>query len=238
MKYSVLFGLFFGAITLSIAQKEKPKNYPRYDEKILHFGFTLGGNVSNFTSYVVPDAYDKYQVIRLENVSQPGGQVGFVSSLRLGSPVFRLRTTPCISFQERLLKYTLVDPEDPEKEVFNEERVNSTNLEFPLMIQFRTLRFNNFTSYFLLGGQYSRDMQTQENAVQSFIDPFIKIRADDFQGQAGIGVEFFAPFFKCGLEIKFSQSFLNSFIQDNTPSSNPIQSLYTKTWLFSIIFEG
>jgi hypothetical protein len=119
-----------------------------------------------------------------------------------------------------------------------EERVNSTNLDFPLMLQFRTLRLNNFAAYVMAGGQYSYDLQSQEKASQSFIDPFIKIKAHDFQGQVGGGLEFFAPYFKFGFEVKYSQSFSNSFIQDNTPSSKPIDQLFNKVLWFSLIFEG
>lgn len=221
------------------AQPEKTKNYRRFDERLIHFGFMLGANSANFNAYPVPDAYEKYGLKSLENKSQPGGQVGIVTTMKLGHPVVRLRFIPTLSFQERVLQYYYQDP-DPaaKKDIYAEERVNSTNLDFPLMLQFRTLRLNNFASYVLVGGQYSYDLQSQEKASQSFIDPFIKIKAHDFQGQVGGGVEFFAPYFKFGFEIKYSQGFSNSLIQDGTPSSKPIDQLYNKVWWISLIFEG
>jgi hypothetical protein len=124
------------------------------------------------------------------------------------------------------------------KDIFLEERVNSTNLDFPLMFQFRTLRLNNFASYVLLGAQPSIDLQSQEKASQNFNDPFIKIKKFDYQGQVGAGVEFFATYFKFGIELKYSQGFVNSFIQDNTSSSKPIDRLYNRVWWVSFIFEG
>ena len=69
-------------------------------------------------------------------------------------------------------------------------------------------------------------------------EAIIKIKANDFQGQVGAGIEFFAPYFKLGFEIKYSQGFSNSFIQDGTPSSKPIDQLFNKVWWFSLIFEG
>jgi hypothetical protein len=124
------------------------------------------------------------------------------------------------------------------KDIFLEERVNSTNLDFPLMFQFRTLRLNNFASYVLLGAQPSIDLQSQEKASQNFNDPFIKIKKFDYQGQVGAGIEFFATYFKFGIELKYSQGFVNSFIQDNTSSSKPIDRLYNRVWWVSFIFEG
>ena len=122
--------------------------------------------------------------------------------------------------------------------MLNEERINATSLDFPLMFQFRTLRVNNFAAYCLVGGQYSLDLQSQQDATQQFDDPFIKMKKHDFLGQVGGGIEFFAPFFKFGIEIKYSHSFMNGFIQDNTNSSNPISRIYNSGWVFSIIFEG
>ena len=131
-----------------------------------------------------------------------------------------------------------LDPDEPDELILVEERIGSTNLDFPLMFQFRTLRLNNFATYVLLGAQYSLDLQSQAEKAQSFKNPFIKILRDDFQAQAGIGVEFFAPYFKFGMEVKFSHGLINSFIQDNTTVSGPLDILYNRLWALSFIFEG
>lgn len=232
----VFFLVLSGAVQ---AQPEKTKNYRKFDERTLHFGFMLGINRSNFNCIPVPDAYQKYGLKSLESVSQPGGQIGIVSTLKLWHPVVRLRFIPTLSFQERVLKYYYEDPNpNALKDIYNEERVNSTNLDFPVMLQFRTLRLNNFAAYALAGIQYSYDLQSFEKSTQSYIDPFIKIKASDWQGQVGGGLEFFAPYFKFGFEIKYSQGFSNSFIQDNTNSSRPIDQLFNKVLWVSLIFEG
>lgn len=221
------------------SQNEKPKNYRKFDDKLLHFGFMLGGNTADFRTYQKLNAFEQYGLKSLINKSSAGGQVGIVTTLKLGTPVVRLRFIPTLSFQERVLNYTFVNSDTSVKtDWLNEERINSTNLDFPLMFQFRTIRYNNFASYVLIGGQYSLDLQSQQDASQDYIDPFIKIKKHDFQAQLGAGVEFFAPYFKFGMEIKYSHGVSNSFIQDDTVISSPIQKLYNKVWWFSIIFEG
>lgn len=220
-------------------QKQKPLNYKKFDQKWIHFGFMLGGNKANFDITPVLDAYQSYGIKSIENKGQAGGQLGIVSDLKLGTPMLRLRFIPSLSFQERVITYKL-DSDDPVflgKET-NEERVNSTNLDFPLLLQFRTTRYNNFASYIVGGVQYTFDLQSQAKSNQSLTDPFVKIKAEDWFGQIGIGVEFFAVYFKCGLEIKYSQGLNNVFIQDFTPVSLPIQDIRNKVWSFSIIFEG
>lgn len=230
--------LFHLVAVTAFSQPEKVKNYRKFDNRIMHFGFMLGFNQANLTTYSVVGAYEQYGLLAVESHKQPGGQVGVLTTIKLGHPVIRLRFLPTLSFQERLLKYYYPPLGANKPEVVNEERINSVNLDFPLMLQFRTLRYNNFAAYFLGGAQYSLDLQSQEKATQSDIDPFVKIRKHDLQGQVGGGVEFFFPYFKMGLEVKFSHSFKNVMIRDNSPVSAPIDKMYNRVWWFSIIFEG
>ncbi len=224
---------------ISFAQKEKPWNYRRYDQRLIHFGFMLGVNNAGFNAQTKLNIYENYGVKSLVAKSEPGGQIGIVSTMKLFTPVIRLRFIPTLSFQERVLQY-VIDNSDPtsKKDLLNEERISSTNLDFPIMLQFRTLRYNNFTSYLLCGWQSTIDLQSQEDKSQNFTDPFVKIKKNDMQGQIGGGIEFFAPYFKFGIELKYSHSFQNSFIQDLTPVSKPLDALYNHVWWLSFIFEG
>jgi len=238
MKFKI-FAFTFLLVSSLLAQKEKPQNYKRFDEKLMHFGFMLGFNKSDFSVYQNIDAYSKYGLKTLTTTRTPGGQVGIVTTMKLFTPIVRLRFIPTLSFQERVLNYTFVNKTDPKgKDLIYEKRVGSTNLNFPLMLQFRTLRLNNFAAYLLIGGQYTMDLQSQEKASQNYTNPFIKIKKNDYQGQIGAGLEFFAPYFKFGMELKYSQGFTNSFIQDNTEPSNPIDRMYNNTLWISLIFEG
>ncbi|MBI1837001.1 MAG: outer membrane beta-barrel protein [Flavobacteriia bacterium] len=224
---------------LLLSQKELTKNYKRFDERVLHFGFMLGVNKSSFDVYTETDVYKNYGLTSLMSKSTPGGQVGIVATMKLKTPIVRLRFIPTLSFQEKVLIYNYVNP-DPLvlTPIVKEQRVNSTNLDFPIMLQFRTHRLNNFAAYCLIGMQPTIDLQSQQYATQSSVAPFLKIYKKDFQGQVGGGLEFFAPYFKFGIELKYSQSFENNMIQDNTPVSLPIHSLYNKGWWLSFIFEG
>jgi hypothetical protein len=237
MNRFLILSIFLVMGISSQAQKFKQERYKNFDKRTFHFGFMLGFNSSDFTVYQDVNAYEKYGLKLLENDAQPGGQLGILTTMKLGTPVLRLRFIPTLSFQEKLLRYTFEDTLLNTDQI-GEERVNSTNLDFPLMLQFRTKRYNNFTAYALVGGQYSIDLQSQEKASQNYIDPYIKIKRNDLQGQIGGGVEFFAPYFKFGIELKYSHGFINSFIQDNTNIANPINKLYNKVWSLSLIFEG
>ncbi len=237
MNRFLILSIFLVMGISSQAQKFKQERYKNFDKRTFHFGFMLGFNSSDFTVYQDVNAYENYGLKLLENDAQPGGQLGILTTMKLGTPVLRLRFIPTLSFQEKLLRYTFEDTLLNTDQI-GEERVNSTNLDFPLMLQFRTKRYNNFTAYALVGGQYSIDLQSQEKASQNYIDPYIKIKRNDVQGQIGGGVEFFAPYFKFGIELKYSHGFINSFIRDDTNIAAPINKLYNKVWSLSLIFEG
>lgn len=214
------------------------KNYRKFDKKFIHFGFMLGVNTSDFSTQYKPNMLNDFGVYSITNESQPGFQLGIISSMKLGTPLLRLRFIPSLSFQERILNYTFLS-EDPEEEFEEyEERIGSTNLDFPLLLKFRTARYNNFAAYIIGGAQYTLDLQSKEKSSQKYSDPFIKLFRDDFQAQIGAGVDFFLPFFKFGIEIKLSHGFKNALIQDNTRLSDPVNVLYNRVWWISLTFEG
>lgn len=219
-------------------RRPKTKNYRKFDQHWVHFGFMLGLNTADFSVNYKPDMLKKYGVYSVQNKKQPGFDLGLIGSVKLGTPTLWFRFIPSLSFEERLLTYKFVS-DDPTKDVEKyEERVQSTNIDFPMLLKFRTLRYNNFDAYLIGGAQYTLDLQSKANKVQKYSDPFIKINRGDWQGQVGAGVDFFLPFFKFGIELKFSHSFKNNLIQDHSRLSNPIEKLYNRVWWISFTFEG
>ncbi len=239
MKFRFLFWVLIIAGQVQ-SQKYFQERYRKFDKRYFHFGFMLGGNTSNFSLFAQDSNYLKYGIKSLVAKSTPGGQLGILTTVKLGTPMFKFRFLPTLSFQERVLQYTRINPDTSKTfDLVDEERVNSTSLDFPMMFLFRTKRLNNFVAYSLIGAQYSIDLQSQEGKAQSFIDPYVKIKKEDWQGQIGGGLEFFAHYFKFAIELKYSHGFTNTFIFEPTNSvSQPIQRLYNKGWWFSIIFEG
>ena len=234
MKLLLIF-TFFPFVVL--AQRERPKNYQRFDDKRYAVGFMIGGNRSGFGLLEESNLLSAYGVRAISTDWAAGAQFGPVMTLRLTkTPVVRMRFLPSYSFQEKILHYTFVN--EKSEYIENPERVSSSIIDVPLMFQFRTLRVNNFAAYFLTGGQFSMDMQSQENASQNFTNPFIKLQRYDYSAQLGFGVEFFARFYKFGMEVKYQHGLRNSHIKDNTLIAQPIDRLYNKVWWFSLIFEN
>lgn len=224
--------------SFSWAQHQRLENYKNFDKAVMQFGVQLGLNSAAFNLIPNTVAFSRYGYRSIQAKSQPGMTIGMLTSIKLGSPVLRFRFIPTFSFQERVIQYYSNPKVEGGKEVYNEERINSSCVDLPMLLQFRTLRYGNFTSYFIGGGQYSIDLQSAADKTQNIVDPFIKTQKKYWMGQAGVGVEFFAEFFKFGMEIKYSQGFQNILIQDNSAVSNPLSSLRNNAWIFTITFEG
>jgi hypothetical protein len=237
LTYQLLFLAFF--TRAAFAQEYKAPNYKKFDEKLLHFGFTLGMNSAGMLAIPNANLSAYPNLVKTEMKTNPGFNLGFIGSLKLGHPTLTLRFLPMLSFQAKEMRYFYQpDPNDSGPYEPEIETVESTLLDFPLLLKYKTLRYNNFSAYFIGGAQYSVDLQSKENVSQDVLDPFLKLRKHDFQAQIGAGVDFYLPYFKFGIEIKLSHGIRNSLIQDNTRLSLPFERLYNRVVWFSLTFEG
>ena len=221
-------------LTFSGFAQKYGKNYPTFDYKHLHFGFALGGNTSDFRYQINPDSAYTDSISSITVKKQPGFNLGIIGSWDIHESV-HIRFIPSISFQERLFSYTFYEDKELRRK---ENRLESTYLDFPLLLKLRSKRLNNFAAYAIGGFQYSLDLASQKDVEQSDIDPIVKIKQHDWQYQVGGGFDFWLPYFKLGLELKISNGVKNVAIQDNTFFMDPLASLKTKVWWFSITFEG
>lgn len=221
-------------ISLLGSAQKYGKNYPTFDRKKIHFGFTLGFNTSDFRYTLNADSSYADSITNIDIRKQPGFNLGIVSSWDIHETV-HLRFVPSLSFQERLFTYSYWEKGEVK---VKDNRLESTYLDFPLMLKLRTKRINNFAAYALGGIQYSLDLASQEDVDQSLGDPIVKIKKHDWQYQAGGGFDFWLPYFKFGIELKISNGIKNVAIQDNSFFMDPLGSLRTKVWWFSLTFEG
>lgn len=233
---AILFLIFFQLSFIAEAQVRRQKNYRKFDEKLFHFGFTLGANTADFNVKYNPDLIFEDNLLRIDNRRQVGFNLGIVSSMNLVPKTLKLRFVPSLSFQERLFQFNYLR-EDNTVEVLD-TRTESTYLDFPLLLKYRTFRYNNFAAYFLGGAQYSLDLATQMEADNGGPDPIVIINKHDWAWQVGTGVDFFLPYFKFGIEVKLSQGINNILIQDGTRFARHFSGLRSRVWWFSLTFEG
>lgn len=235
----ILLGLLLALATPGAAQYQsgvKMENLPNFDLRKFHFGFLLSYNNSDFYVKQDPLAPFRDSLMVLDHQRQPGFNLGIVASMNLNKN-FSLRFLPGLSFQERILQYEFKDVDGGS--IFFRKPVESTYLEFPLLLKFRSDRINNFAIYTLTGGKFSIDMASQKDVDQTLDDEVvIKLARNDYSVELGAGVDFFLTYFKFGIELKHGIGIPNILLDDGTRFSSPIQSLRSKTWVLTFTFEG
>lgn len=237
MKKSILIIFLLSLSVLAMAQQME--NLRNFDKRNFHFGFALGYNSSDFyLDRNVLEDFERDSLLVLDVERKPGFNLGIVSSLDI-SPTFKIRFLPTLSFQERNLAYTYAVKND--STVQWNKKLESTFLDFPLVMKFRTERVKNFAAYCLVGGRFGLDMASNkdvQNTTASLKDQVVKIAKSDYGFEVGGGIDLFLEYFKFGVELKLSTGLKNVLIQENTQFSTPIDRLRTKMWTLSFTFEG
>lgn len=216
-------------------QETKVKNKPEYDDKPLHFGYTLGLNVMDFSfkrNYIKdPDVYVDIPAKAL------GFQVGMVGDMRLGE-YLNLRVQPGFIFGQRdfyfIQRYEKVDS-------IHKAKIESSMLDLPILMKFRSKRVNNFRPYFIGGVSARYDLASKDD-YDSDVKEYILLKPLDFYVEMGFGIDFYLPYFKLATELKLSLGLLdvlNYELNNNKYPKylNSLQGLKSNLIMFSIHIE-
>lgn len=213
------------------AQAPRPENLRKYDRQWIHFGFLLGINHADFniqTNRKHPSVYV------VESIGDNGFSLGIVSNLRLGL-YFDLRLIPTLSFSQRSLEYTLLDKNNTL--VTRIKKVESTFLEFPLDLKYKSVRINNGRAYILGGLRYSLDLASQKN-VEKENDELVKLKSNDFSYEVGFGIDFYMKYFKLSPVIVLAIGTNDILIkEEGNIFSETIDRLSSKILQVSLTFE-
>ncbi|HMR47416.1 MAG TPA: porin family protein [Bacteroidia bacterium] len=215
------------------AQKQKILNLPKYDRQRFHFGFILGINKTDF----VIDRVASFSLIdslyTVESKGTSGFNLQIVTNMRMGEH-FDLRFLPGLAFASRNLVYTF-EKGRPLSNVVT-KKVESTFVELPLDVKFKSARLNNFRAYVLGGVKYSIDMVSQAK-VKAKDKEFVKLQRNDYGYEIGVGCDFYLPMFKFSPEIKMYHGLRNLLVKDDLVYSKSLDGLFSKMFTLSLTFE-
>jgi hypothetical protein len=224
--------ILFGSGQL-MAQKRKILNLPKYDRQRFHFGFLLGINKTDF----VIDRISSFSLIDSLYTVESRGLSGFnlqiVANMRLGE-YLDLRFLPGLAFASRNLVYTF-EKGRPISNVVT-KKVESSFVEFPLDLKFKSARLNNFRAYVLGGVKYSIDMVSQAK-VKAKDKEYVKLQRNDYGYEIGVGCDFYLPMFKFSPEIKMYHGLRNLLVKDDLVYSKSLDGLFSKMFTLSFTFE-
>jgi len=233
---NILLFLVICTTELSFAQKfKKPKNLPRYDMQKLHFGFTLGINSLDFfmdknLNYVGTDS-----LVNTYSKSQYGFNLGIVSNLRLGK-FTDLRFIPTLVFGERIIDYNFKLNNNNENIITESKRIESTLIDFPFSLKYKSERYNNIRTFIITGLKYSLDIASQDK-IDDEGEELVKLKKHDIMAEIGFGIDFYLEYFKFSPQIKLSHGILNILNKEDTIYTKSFNQLRTNGWMLSFTFE-
>ncbi|MCX6325326.1 MAG: porin family protein [Bacteroidia bacterium] len=231
----IVLSLIFLLIHLSSSgQKQKPKNDSRYDEKLLHFGFSLGFNTMDFD--ITPsDTSSLYPEVSILN---PGINIQIVTDLRPGK-YFDIRFLPGVSFGQRIVRY--YETQDNKQVLYKDpQRLESSFLEFPLLLKYKGERLNNVRPYVIGGLNYRYDLAGKKEFDDEKL-VYLRLKRPDLYYELGAGLDFYLTYFKLSVELKMSDGFRDIIVRDATSKQpqylNAIEKMKSQIWVLAFHFE-
>ena len=217
----------------TFAQKIRVNNLEKYDKQKLHFGFMLGVNVSNFRVKRAGDFYKLDTVYVVDPFKQSGFNLGIISDLKI-SEHFNLRFIPDLAFSQRDLHYFI--KQGATKTTTVVKKVESTFLNFPLELKFKSSRVGNYRMYVIGGFRYSIDMVSQAK-VQTDKEVIVKLQKYDYGYEIGFGIDCYLELFKFAPEIKMFQGIPNVLAPSSEQLTTSISALKSRVFTVSLTFE-
>mgnify|MGYP001024782420 CR=1 FL=1 len=238
------------ALALSLnagAQDRSVENRPYTDLRPFHFGVVLGTHLQdmelNNVGPVTIETEDGGQYTSVVSVDQdrwdPGFQVGVLGEARLGAH-FAFRLAPMLYFGTKHLTFhnrTDLDEQEQPREVV--QNMKSVYIAATMDMIFSAKRFNNHRPYIVAGLTPMFNLTTKAN-------DYLRLKKYDIFLSAGLGCDFYLPFFKLRPELKFMYSLTNSLdtkhagtLRDESmlPYAYSVDKTRTKMICLSLYFE-
>ncbi len=216
------------------AQKKMPENLPKYDYAPYHFGFIIGLNSMNFVVKPIKEFNQQDTIKAVSSQAEMGFDIGIVTNLRIGEH-FDLRFIPTLAFGERTMLFTRTLHDTIYFDT--KKKVESTYLDFPLELKFKSRRLYNSRAYVLVGVKYSIDMASQANKKAADDEIRIKLKKNDYSFEAGVGFDFYTTHFKFGTELKMAYGIRDLLVHESNIYAQSMDRLNSKIFQFTFTFE-
>jgi len=240
----LLFLLFVIPLAL-FAQKSKPWNKPLYDAYPFHYGFAFTGGILDFNVSHAADFNERMGGLGLDStlvVYSVEGHAGpllgasMVGSLRINEN-WDLRFLPGMYFAQRNLEYLVHDETLQDSGVVSHTmKIETTYLQFPLLVKYRAVRQNNYRPYVVFGANYALDLAAKKK-IEEKEQPKIRLNRNDIFLEMGFGVDYYLTYFKLSTEIRFSYGLANVVNYDGTEYTKVFDKLSSKMVTLVVYFE-
>ncbi len=202
---------------------------------MLHFGFSIGFNTMDLNITPSQESMEIDSLYPEVTHLNPGINIQIVTDFH-PSKYIDIRFLPGVSFGQRNVRYYR------DRTIYNEQqRIESSFMEFPLLLKYKGDRLNNVRPYVIGGLNYRYDLAGKKE----FDDErpvYIRLKRSDLYFETGAGLDFYLPYFKLSVEIKMSNGLRNILVDDaaskpNDVFRNAIEKMRSQVWVVAFHFE-
>ena len=220
-----------------IFSKDPIINLENWQKKRIYFGFYLGFNSYDFKiDYKAMETDPRYST-DIQTDKAVGFNVGLVTNFRL-MEYLDLRFEPGLYYGNRTLHYPPTvgfnSPSDAIREV------NSTYINFPLLLKFSSLRTGNIRPYLLGGVSANLNLSSGAKSLEDNYEDRFRVKTWTTNYELGFGIDIFSEYFIFSPSIRGQFGISDELIRDNNPNSpwtGNIESFKSRGFLVNFTFH-
>src|SRR6187431_2975861 len=199
-----------------IFSKDPIINLENWQKKPIYFGFFLGFNSYDFKIDYKEMETDPGSSTDIQTDNTVGFNVGLVTNLRL-MEYLDLRFEPGLYYSNRTLHYPPTVGFDSNSDLLRE--VNSTYINFPLLLKFSSVRTGNIRPYLLGGMSANLNLSSNSKSLDDNEEDRFRVKSWTTNYELGIGIDIFSEYFIFSPSIRGQFGLSDELIRDNDPNS-------------------
>ena len=222
--------------TKNIFSKDPIINLENFQKQKLHFGFYLG-----FNSYDFKIDYKTESPDILVNKTT-GFNVGLVTDLRLHEYI-NLRFEPGLYYTKRDLNYDesyFSTTNVPFTSSNRLREVNSTYINFPILLKFSSLRTGNIRPFLLGGASAMLNLSSNSKSKDDNLEQRFRVKSWTTNYELGFGIDLFSEYFIFSPSVRGVFGLNDELIRDkdpNSPWTGNIESMKTRAVFINFTFH-
>ena len=221
----------------SIFGKDPIINLENWQKKRIYFGFFLGFNSYDFKiDYKAMETDPRYSSdIQTDNAV--GFNVGLVTNLRL-MEYLDLRFEPGLYYGNRTLHYPPNIMFDTPNDLVRE--INSTYINFPLLLKFSSLRTGNVRPYLLGGVSANLNLSSNAKSLDDNYEEKFRVKSWTTNYELGFGIDIFTEYFIFSPSLRGQFGISDELIRDkdpNSPWTGNIEAMKSRGFLINFTFH-
>ncbi len=230
----------------AVAQDRTVQNRPYTDLRPFHFGILVGTHAQDLelvgvgpqTVTLSDGSTQTYTITTDQDRYDYGFNVGVLGEARLNS-YFSLRLAPTLYFGSRHVTFHNVGTDVPDSMASRTQNLKSIYISCSMDMIYASKRSGNHRPYVMAGVSPVVNLSGRN-------DDIIKLKCYDLFLEAGLGCDFYLPFFKLRPELKFMFGLTNSLdtghaAQLHDPSTrafaNSVSKAHSKMIALTFYFE-